>query len=153
MGTTYVAEPDPELAAGKLYAALPSAWYQEIPPPEDSFFHNGSIIVNATVFHDWNNIPGITAKQAADCAALSAWFNQAYDEIEWPIWANAGESLADWETKTIRELILTIRPQCDPWVLGNIDSFTRGVFNGNMDEISALQGIDMLGDEYEGAGG
>src|SRR5579884_1776570 len=148
MGTTYLAKPWKNSAAHEIYSELPSAWWAEIPEPEDSFYHGGQILVGATVFHNWEGIPGITAAQSADCEALRDWFTEMLDRCEWPIWTN-GRKMMRYERMIAREMILSVRPDCDAWVLGCIDSFTRGVFNGNLDEISGLQAIDMIGDEYE----
>ena len=149
MGTTYIAQAWAGSAARKIYNKLPGKWWKYIPNPFDSFFHDGEILVGATVFHDWKNIPGITQSQKADCRALKNWFLDKYDKIEWPVWDNRKGKLRDYENMTAREMILGFRPNVDAWILGLIDSFMRGVFNGNLDEISGLQAIDMIGDEYD----
>ena len=153
MGTTYVSAPWGRSAARKIYESLLQTWYQKVPEPFDSFWYNSQLLVDKTIFYNWDQIPGVTAKQSSDCAALSAWFVDMYDKIRWPIYHNKGRALEKYETMTIRQMIASFLPGCDPWVLGCIDSFVRGTFNGNIDEVGGLQGIDMLGDEYAGFAG
>lgn len=148
MGTAYATAPWRKSAAATIYKKLPQKWYRGVPEPFDSFYYRDSVEVDSTVFHTWWLLPGITPAQADDCQALSDWFTTHYQALNWPVYLNLDGDLKRYEDVTIRQMIQSFRPGCDRWVLGCLDSFVRATFNGNIDEVSGLQGLDMLGDEY-----